>query len=137
MKIAARLCLISLLILVTACRKDQRKVNRIEGKWSVVYAELPNFGKIEPDLIFKFDWCKVRFDDYCDFSLNDFNLESIRFGIYKVSKDGNSLTLSFEDSGYSSFEVFSIERLNFRTLILENTNTQSMYYSKFRLRSID
>lgn len=137
MKISILVCLIAVWTIFTACRRDQLKVNRMEGKWSVVYAKLPNFGKIEPDLIFKFDWCKIRFDDFCDFSVYDFKLDSIRLGIYNVSNDGNSLTLAFEDSGYSSFEIFSIERLNFRTLKLKNTNTQSMYYSEFKLRSID
>lgn len=125
------------LLMFSSCRKDQRKVNRMEGKWSVVWAKLPNFGKVEPDLIFKFDWCKIRFDDFCDFSVYNFKLDESEFGIYSVSNDGNAVTISFEESGYNHFEVFSIERLNFRTLKLKNTNSQSMYYSELRLRSID
>jgi hypothetical protein len=75
----------------------------MEGKWTVVWAKLPNFGKVEPDLIFKFDWCKIRFDDFCDFSVYNFKLDESEFGIYSLSNDGNAVTISFEKSGYNHF----------------------------------
>jgi hypothetical protein len=129
--------LLLVLLVFTACRKEQRKVNRLEGKWTVRWAELPNFGKVEPDLVFKFDWCKVRFDDFCDFSAHDFHLNQTDFGIYSVSKDGNNLTMRWAVEGIQHYEVFTIERLNFRTLHLTNNNPFSSYFSEVRLRSMD
>ena len=125
------------LFILVGCRRDQWKVNRIEGMWSVVYAKLPNFGKIEPDLIFKFDWCKVRYDDFCDISVYDFKSNETEYGLFSVSRNGQSLTMTWEWSGYTEYEIFSIERLNFRTMILRNTNPMSKYFSELRLRSAD
>ena len=129
--------LVSFLMLFASCRKEQRKVNRIEGKWVVQWAELNGFGKSEPDLVFKFDWCKVRFDDFCDFSAYDFNLNEQQFGIYSISKNGKQLTLKWSENNMQYFEVFNIERLNFRTLHLSNVNTNSFYFSEIRMRNAD
>lgn len=136
MKSIALFIVICTVLVLGSCRKDQRKVNQLEGKWTVVWATLPDFGKVEPDLIFNFDWCKKRLDEYCDFSFHDFNLDVSRNGIYSVNREGNTLTISFEDMGFNHFETFTIERLNFRTLILNNTNPQTQFYAEIKLRSI-
>jgi hypothetical protein len=135
MKIWLPLSLI--LLLLFSCRKEQRKINRIEGKWTVRWAEMPSFGTVDPDVVFKFDWCKARFDDFCDFSSHDFKNDQTSFGSYSISSDGKTLLLNWPGLNTTHFEAFTIERLNFRTLLLTNTNEYSGYYSRMRLRSID
>jgi hypothetical protein len=120
-----------------SCRKDQRKINRIEGKWIVRWAEIPGFGMVEPDLVFKFDWCKARFDDFCDFTSHDFSTDQTSHGTYSISRDGKTLLLNWPEVNTNHFETFTIERLNFRTLLLTNTNEHTGYYSRMRLRSMD
>lgn len=124
-------------VVLVSCRKEQRKINRIEGKWTVRSAEISGFGKVEPDKVFRFDWCKARHDDFCDFSVHDFSTGVTDYGAYSISKDGASLLLNWGGSQNYQFETFTIERLNFRTLILTNTNPISQYYSEIRLRSMD
>jgi hypothetical protein len=136
MKSIVVITIIFMLFVLGSCRKDQRKVNQLEGKWTVVWAALPDFGKTEPDLVFNFDWCKKRFDEFCDFSFYDFNLDASRNGIYSVNREGNTLTISFEDAGFNYFETFTIERLNFRNLMLKNTDPQTQFYAELKLRSI-
>lgn len=122
---------------ILACQKEQRLVNRMEGKWTVRSAELPGFGTIEPDIVFDFDWCKTRFDEFCDYSLHDFNLNYTIFGSFQISDNGNKLVLSWADFGQPYFETFDIERLNNRWLILTNNNPNSNYYQRLELRHID
>lgn len=120
-----------------SCRKDQRKINRIEGKWSVRWAEIPDFGVVEPDLVFKFDWCKARFDDFCDVSSHDFATSQTSYGVYSISRDGKTLLFNWPGFNNNHFETFTIDRLNFRTLLLTNINENTSYYKKLRLRSMD
>jgi hypothetical protein len=133
----AILILVVFPIIAFGCRKDQRKINRIEGVWKVRSAEITGFGSVSPDLVFKFDWCKARFDDFCDFSAHDFNLNQTDYGVYSISKDGDSMVLRWQSSGVQFHETFLIDRLNFRTLLLTNTNSNSGYFSQMRLRTID
>jgi hypothetical protein len=123
--------------LLFSCRKDQRKINRIEGKWTVRWAEVRDFGVVEPDLVFKFDWCKARFDDFCDFSSHDFATGQTNNGVYSISRDGKTLLLNLPGFNTNHFETFTIDRLNFRTLLLTNVNEQTTFYKKLRLRSMD
>jgi hypothetical protein len=126
-----------LALLLLSCRKEQRKVNQIEGKWTVRIAEVEDFGDFEPNLVFNFDWCKVRFNDFCDFSAHDFDNDQTTYGTYSISDDGKELLLNLPGYNTTSFESFTIERLNFRTLILTNKNPNTSYYKQLRLRSMD
>lgn len=126
-----------LALLLLACRKEQRKVNQIEGKWTVRIAEVEDFGDFEPNLVFNFDWCKVRFNDFCDFSAHDFDNAQTTYGTYSISDDGKELLLNLPGYNTTNFESFTIERLNFRTLILRNKNPNTSYYKQLRLRSMD
>lgn len=137
MKMKLTIIILMSVFLLMGCRKDQRKVNRIDGKWDVVTAEISNFGEVEPEIVFNFDWCKVRKEDFCDFSAFDFSKEESMKGLYSVSRDGKSLTLDWQDNQYYNFDVFEIERLNFRTLILVNKNPESDSFTKIKLRSVD
>jgi hypothetical protein len=135
MRIILLLTILSTVFL--SCRKDQRKINRIEGKWTVRWAEVPDFGTIEPDLVFKFDWCKARFDSFCDFSSHDFTTGQTSYGTYSISRDGKTLLLNWPDFNANHFETYTIDRLNFRTLLLTNVNENTNFYKKLRLRSMD
>ncbi|MDX1652374.1 MAG: hypothetical protein R3277_07780 [Brumimicrobium sp.] len=124
-------------ILLFACRKDQRVKNRIDGKWNVISANIYGFGEVEPEMVFNFDWCKTRKDDFCDFSAYDFAKNEMIEGVYSISEDGKSLVLDWKSNQNYNFEVFDIERLNFRTLILINKNPYSSFFSKMKFRSIN
>ncbi|MFT5859954.1 MAG: hypothetical protein ACI865_002061 [Flavobacteriaceae bacterium] len=66
----------------------------MEGKWNVVSAGLVGLGKIDPDRIFEFDFCKVRKNRFSEFTLHDFDTDDLFYGSYFLSDDGNNLILS-------------------------------------------
>ena len=130
-------CMLLIGFVFFSCRKDQRKVNRIEGKWTVRWAEIPDFGSVDPDLVFNFDWCRTRVDDFCGFSSHDFNTDQTSYGSYRISRDGETIVFQWPGFYSNYFDTFTIERLNFRTLLLTNTNQNTQYYSKLKLRNMD
>ena len=46
-------------LLLFACSKQQRTVNKLEGKWNIVDATLAGSGNADPDMIFEFERCKA------------------------------------------------------------------------------
>ena len=58
MKAIALILFLSLILL--SCSKDQRTVNRLDGKWNVIAAEIQGYGESNPDLIYEFEYCKQK-----------------------------------------------------------------------------
>ena len=129
--------LIIALIVLGSCTKEQRIVNRMQGKWTVTKAEIANAGTFEPNMVFQFDYCKMRTTDFCDYSLHDFDQDVIINGTYAIGQNGESVLLSSLNGWGINFEEFEIEKLNSRKLRLVNYDAGTGEYRRFDLRCID
>ncbi|MFK7787556.1 MAG: hypothetical protein AB8B56_20705 [Crocinitomicaceae bacterium] len=129
--------LIISLIVLGSCTKEQRIVNRMQGKWTVTKAEIANAGTFEPNMVFQFDYCKMRTTDFCDYSLHDFDQDVIINGTYAIGQNGESVLLSSLNGWGINFEEFEIEKLNSRKLRLVNYDANNGEYRQFDLRCID
>lgn len=129
--------LILIFVILSSCSKEQRIVNRMQGKWTVTEAEIANIGTVEPNMVFKFEYCKQRLNDFCDYSLHDFDQDETTNGTYSIGDDGESVILSDLSGWGNNFEEFEIEKLNSRRLRLVNYNAENGEYRRFELRSIE
>lgn len=130
------LVLVLLSIVLISCSKEQRIVNKMEGKWNVVSADLVGLGEFDPDLIFEFEYCKVRKNNFCEFTIHDFDTDDLFYGSYSLGGDGNSLILS---SGFGlgmNFQVYEIEKLNSRRLILTDNDALYGSYRRIELKYV-
>jgi hypothetical protein len=129
--------LIIALVILGSCSKEQRIVNRMQGKWTVIEVEITNSGTFEPNMVFQFDYCKMRTTDFCDYSLHDFDQDATVNGTYAIGENGESVLMSSLNGWGANFNEFEIEKLNSRRLRLVNYNAEIGEYRRFELRSIE
>lgn len=128
--------LIVALITLIGCSKEQHVVNRLEGKWTVTSAEIANFGEVEPNMVFQFSYCKQRKQDFCDYSVHDFDQDQTINGSYNASEDGESILLSSISGWNNTFVEFQIERLGINRVHLVNTDAENGEYRRLELKQI-
>ena len=109
----------------------------MQGKWTVIEVEITNSGTFEPNMVFQFDYCKMRTTDFCDYSLHDFDQDATVNGTYAISENGESVLMSSLNGWGANFNEFEIEKLNSRRLRLVNYNAEIGEYRRFELRSIE
>lgn len=124
------------LISLSACNKNNRAIRKLDGKWNVIQSTVVGLGDLEPDRIFEFERCKLNQDDYCEFSVHDFDVNTVQGGLFRVSNSGSKLELFWSDGLDYEFQEFDIERLNRRTAILYDSDAPYGRYSYVKLRSI-
>ncbi|NVK63208.1 MAG: hypothetical protein HWE22_01425 [Flavobacteriales bacterium] len=124
-------------LLLSSCTKEQRIVNRLDGKWTVTEAEIVGFGDVVPNIVFEFEYCKQSKNDFCDYSFHDFDQDETENGIYSVGNNGESVLLSSLSGWGNTFDEFEIEKLNARRLRLVNYSAENGEYRRFELKSID
>jgi hypothetical protein len=127
---------IAAVFLLFSCNKNQRKVNRIDGKWNVVSAQIEGFGQADPDVIYSFDYCKLRHDDFCDFSVHNFATNTLETGVYSIEDRGNTLTLTVSDGFGFAYREYRIVRLTPWRLVLESDNVPVGAFSRIELRKV-
>ncbi|PHR22271.1 MAG: hypothetical protein COA38_18165 [Fluviicola sp.] len=124
------------LFILNSCSKEQRIVNQIQGKWTVIEAEISNIGTFEPNMVFQFEYCKQNKTDFCDYSFHDFDQDMTVNGTYAIGDNGESVILSSLTGWGNNFEEFEIEKLNSRKLRLVNYNAETGEYRRFELKAI-
>ncbi|MCJ8291823.1 MAG: hypothetical protein HRT58_18675 [Crocinitomicaceae bacterium] len=124
------------LFMLNSCSKEQRIVNQIQGKWTVIEAEISNIGTFEPNMVFQFEYCKQNKTDFCDYSFHDFDQDMTVNGTYAIGDNGESVILSSLTGWGNNFEEFEIEKLNSRKLRLVNYNAETGEYRRFELKAI-
>lgn len=124
------------LFILNSCSKEQRIVNQIQGKWTVIEAEISTIGTFEPNMVFQFEYCKQNKTDFCDYSLHDFDQDMTVNGTYAIGDNGESVILSSLTGWGNNFEEFEIEKLNSRKLRLVNYNAETGEYRRFELKAI-
>lgn len=133
-----RLLLVSfgLALLLASCNKNQRQVKRIDGKWNVVEATIQGYGTSDPDIIYEFEFCRLKKDDFCEFSVHNFSTDEVRSGIYSIDDDGKTLTMTISDGFGFSYREYTIVRSSFGKLILENDDVPNGEFSRIVLKDV-
>lgn len=124
-----------LLMTIASCTKQQRTVNKLAGSWEVRSATIKGVGELNTDQEFNFEKCRIRKNNYCDFSLIDRDNQETTFGSYLISEEGIEVTIVFTEELTTAVHVFTIEKVNWRTLILENTQATQGDFERFELRA--
>ncbi len=125
------------LFILSSCSKEQRIVNRMQGKWTVTEVEISTIGVFEPNMVFQFEHCKQNKTDFCDYSLHDFDQDATVNGTYAIGENGESVILSSLTGWGNNFEEFQIEKLNSRRLRLVNYSAETGEFRRFELKSIE
>ena len=125
------------IVILSSCSKEQRIVNRLQGKWTVTEVEIANNGTFEPNIVFQFDYCKQSKTDFCDYSFHDFDQDETVNGTYAIGDEGESVVLSSLSGWGANFDEFEIEKLNSRRLRLVNYSAETGEYRRFELKAID
>lgn len=125
-----------LLFLAGACSKNQRQVRKIDGKWNVIEAEIQGFGEADPDIIYEFEFCRLKQNEFCDFSIHNFDTDDIRTGIYSIDDRGTTLTMTISDGFGFLYREYNIERLSNRKLIFTNPNVPNGELSRIVLKKV-
>jgi len=127
----------SVFFLLISCSKNQRQVSRIDGKWNVVSAEMSGFGEVDPDLIYEFEYCKLKKSDFCEFSILNFDTDEIVSGVYTIIDHGTKVGLTISSGFGFSYREYDIVKLSRRKLVLENSAVPSGELSRIEMRSVE
>jgi hypothetical protein len=132
--------LLPLLIVFTfvaaGCSKNQRKVKRIDGKWNVVEATIQGFGNTDPDVIYEFEFCRLRTDDFCDFSVHNFETDDVTTGVYRISNRGTTLEMTVSNGFGFEYREYTIVKLSPWRMVLESNNVPTGEFSRLVLRKV-
>ncbi len=128
--------LIVFTLIATSCSKNQRKVKRIDGKWNVVDANIQGFGNADPDVIYEFEFCKLRQDEFCEFSVHNFETDDVRTGVYRISNRGTTLEMTVSNGFGFEYREYNIVKLTPWRMILESNNTPVGEFSRLVLRKV-
>jgi len=128
--------LILTVIVASSCSRNQRKVNRIDGKWNVVSAEIQGYGEADPDIIYEFEFCRLRTDEFCDFSVHNFETNDMQTGVYTIENSGNILAMTISDGFGFQYREYTIVRATPWRLVLETNNAPVGEFSRMVLRKV-
>ena len=128
--------LILFLLIASSCSKNQRKVKRIDGKWNVVDATIQGFGNADPDVIYEFEFCKLRQDDFCDFSVHNFETDDLSTGVYSISNRGTTLEMTVSNGFGFEYREYTIVRMSPWRMVLENNNAPIGEFSRLVLKKV-
>lgn len=135
MKILLPLLLVAVLAL-SACSRNQRKVNRIDGKWNVVNADINGYGNADPDVIYEFEFCKLRHEDWCDFSIHNFDTDNLRTGIYTIDNRGTTLSMTISNGFGFEYREYQIVKMSPWRMVLETDDATIGELSRIVLRKV-
>jgi hypothetical protein len=131
------LLLIGLLALAfTSCNRNQRQITKIDGKWNVISAEISGFGEVDPDIIYEFEYCKLSKEDFCDFSIHNFDTGNVTTGIYSIHEGGTGLTMTVSSGIGFEFAEYDIIKLSNKRLILVNNNAPTGQFERVELKAV-
>ena len=118
-----------------SCSKEQRTVNKLAGSWEVRSATITGIGELNTDQIFDFEKCRIRKNNYCNFTLTDLDNHETTYGSYLINESGDEVTMVFTEGLSTFIHVYNIEKVNWRKLILVNKEPQNGTFERFELRS--
>ena len=125
------------LLILFSCKQNQRQVIKSDGEWNVKAEEIVGIGTIDPDIIYESEYCKLKQDEFCEFSIRNFDTELLLLVIYSISENGNKLNLSITVGFGLETRVYNIIKISNRKLILVNSNAPFREFSRIELRAIN
>jgi len=131
---------------LTACSKEQQVVNRLEGEWELKTVKeyengvLTSNGLVSGEtIIFDFEKCKLKSDDFCDFTIKYIESGNTQTDSYKykISDDGKTFVW---DNDYNSdtsadqenFTINESSKKSFKISITEIDGSDT-YKTEFEL----
>jgi hypothetical protein len=123
----------SLLILATACNKNQSAVQKLNGSWSATNYEVTENGttsdylEIGLDFDFHFDNCKLQKNDYCQITTTVSNnlTSNSEIKLYRVINDG--MTLEIKDPIITeNIITYRIDKVSSQKVKLEKIESNSI-----------
>lgn len=99
--------------------------------------EIVGIETIDPDIIYESEYCKLKQDGFCEFSIRNFDTDGITSEIYSISENGNKLNLSITVGLGLETRVYNIIKISNRKLILVNSNAPFREFSRIELRAIN
>lgn len=124
-------------LLFTACNKNQRRVVKLDGKWNVISATIEGYGESNPDLMYEFEYCKLKHNDLCDFAIHNFETNEVTEGLYEVKDQGNTISMTVSSAFGFSYREYDVIKLSNRKLILQNHNAPNGELSRIELKAVN
>lgn len=125
-----------LTIVFVGCNRNQNHVNRLDGKWNVISTELEGYGKIDPDIIYEFEECKLRKEDFCEVTIHNFDLDLVESGLFAITDGGTKMQLFTSTVLGSSLVEYDVEKFRLGKLILTRDNASFGEYSRIEMKCI-
>lgn len=135
MKIKYLLFIPVLLIVLSACNKNQSVAQKLNGNWRATNYEVTENGttsdylEIGLDFNFHFDNCKLQKNEYCQITTtisNDITSES-DIKLYRVINDGT--TLEIKDPIVAENTItYTIDKISNQKVKLEKIESSSITY---------
>ena len=122
----------SILIIVSACNKNQSVVQKLNGNWRATNYEVTENGftsdylEIGLDFDFHFDNCKLKKNDYCQITTtisNNIASES-DINLYRIIDDGKTLEIK-DPIDSEHITIYTIDKVNNQKVKLEKYNNGS------------
>lgn len=116
-KIVKYTLLTTMVVLAVACSKDQKAVKELEGTWEVTKQDGQTVSDSDKFTL-KFDYCKLRKDEYCKYTQSDNDGYSYQAD-YKVIDKGGTLVQAVNDTSKGEIQLqSSIDELTDTKLVL-------------------
>lgn len=118
-----KIALLALLaVVMVACSKNQRTVNKLDGTWDVtefkvtedgITVDIIEFSEGEFESQWTFEKCKLKDEEFCPFiSVTSFGGEPDTYtGLFRVSEDGAELQTK-DDNSSTTVESSTIEYIS-------------------------
>ena len=123
-------------LLLSACNKNQRQIVKLDGKWNVISAQIQGYGESNPDLIYEFEYCKIKHSDFCDFSIHSFETNEVKQGVYSIINHGETLAMTISSGFGYTYREYELINLSNRKLILKNMNVSNGELSQIELKRV-
>lgn len=131
--------------LFSACSKEQRYTNKLDGTWDVTRIEIfsddsSSSFSTDPDGQFTFESCKLKKEDYCPYTQKlSYTYGATTYttntsGVYRFTDDGNTLVLrEWNDDGSYDETHYKVLDFSRKTLQVELNGDSRTVYTLERL----
>ncbi|MCH2225337.1 MAG: hypothetical protein MK066_11270 [Crocinitomicaceae bacterium] len=127
---------ILLVILFSSCNRNQNHVNRLDGKWNVTSTELVGYGKMDPDIIYEFEECKLKKDDFCEVTVHNFDLDQVESGLFSITDSGQKMQLFSSNTLGSILVEYDVEKFRLGKLVLTRDDASFGEYCRIEMKCI-